>query len=116
MRRWSVSEPGDGDVIAMVPGETAAIFLAHGDRLVLMERKGELKGWRLFSVRPSGGWVLEHVVEIATPEESFSFACSDTWLVASLTKAEISAWNLAEEAGSGQRSDLPDCTLRGHNH
>ena len=115
VRLWNLAAPDDGDeIFAVVPGKTTAIFLPRGDRLVLTEHRGEIKGWRLFSQANTGDWTLEHVVEIATPEDSFSVTCSDTWLVASLTKAEIYAWDISERGRP--RSDLPDRTLRGHDY
>lgn len=116
VRRWNLGQPGEGRVIDTVPGDTTAIFLPRGDRLVLTERREQLKGWRLFALAPTGDWQPERVVEIATPEDTLFVACSDRWVVASLTRAEISAWNIAEGNDLSFRSDLPDCTLRGHDH
>jgi WD40 repeat protein/tRNA A-37 threonylcarbamoyl transferase component Bud32 len=115
VRLWKLDAPRDGEVIATVPGETMAIFPPGRDWLVLTERKELLKGWRFLSRRPDGGWNLEHVVEIESPEDSFAVACSDTWLVVAFNRAEICAWNLAEEFVSTTHSDLPDRTLRGHD-
>ncbi|MFM8709218.1 MAG: protein kinase domain-containing protein [Planctomycetia bacterium] len=113
---WNLESPGPGAVIATVPGEATALYQGHGDRLLLTERKGRLKGWRLLSRQPKGDWLEKHVVETHSPEEHFSIACSDTWLVASLARGEIYAWNLADAVDGWKHSDLPTCTLRGHRY
>ena len=111
---WNVDAPAAGRAIATVPGDATAVFERSGDRLYVTERKGRLKGWRLLSRRPDGTWLEEHVMETRTRDEQFTIAFSDTWLVASLTKGEILAWNLGEEVVGRTHGDLPDCVLRGH--
>ena len=113
---WNLETPGMSDAIATVPGQATALFQGHGDRLVLTEHKGRLKGWRLLSRRPTGGWLEQHVVETHSREQHFSVACSDTWLVASLSPGEIYAWNLDTEVVGRTHGDLPTCSLRGHRY
>lgn len=116
LRLWNLEAPGTGAAITTVPGEATALYRGNGDRLLLTECKGQLKGWRLLSRRPKGDWLEEHVLEIHSREEHLSVACSATWLVASFAKGEIHAWNLAEEVAGWTHSNLPTCTLRGHRH
>lgn len=116
VRLCDLAVPGRVELIAAVPGEATAIFQPRTGRLVLTERKGLLKGWRLMSRRQDGGWQLDHVTEVDSPEDFFAVACSDTWLVASFSNTEILCWNLAEEVGGVTHSDLPDRHLRGHRH
>ena len=111
---WNLESPDAGRTITTVPGATTAMFHRHNDRLVVTEHKGRLKGWRLLSRLPTGDWLEEHVMETRSREDLFTIACSDTWLVASLAKGEIYAWNLAEEIVGRTHGDLPNCSLRGH--
>ena len=111
---WNLESPEAGRAITTVPGATTAMFHRHNDRLVVTEHKGRLKGWRLLSRLPTGDWLEEHVMETRSREDLFTIACSDTWLVASLAKGEIYAWNLAEEIVGRTHGDLPNCSLRGH--
>jgi len=92
------------------------LFQRNSDRLVVTEHKGRLKGWRLLVRRPTGGWFEEHVMETHSREEHFAITCSNTWLVASLARGEIYAWNLAEEVIGRTHGDLPNCSLRGHRY